>query len=354
MNLIILNLNFIISFAGFLLAIHILKSKPADKKASTLLGVAFFVLSIHPLFMNAIAVWGRHNIASIFVPTLALSWGPLFFLTFKRAAQKKVVLSYLHAFPAVLVFFMMATKQHWLNIDYLILASFFIYSVLLLLMANKGRNQFDHLNASKDRAFLWLISATVVLVLAFISELLIVYEINNGHSLQHSTTLLVATIFKLLTLTFVIFLALQNPSTFSWLSLFNLNNSKKFEDPEFIENLISVAQKFESLVAEKQLYLQENASLKTVSKQLSVTTRLLSESINHVFNQSFSKYMNVQRVKKAKKLLETSDVNITQLMFDSGFRTKSNFNKEFRALEGVSPSDYRATLKSKSKRVIDA
>ncbi|MBB5533605.1 AraC-like DNA-binding protein [Rhizobium giardinii] len=33
---------------------------------------------------------------------------------------------------------------------------------------------------------------------------------------------------------------------------------------------------------------------------------------------------------------------MTEIMFEAGFSTKSNFNREFRRVTGVSPSHYRA------------
>jgi AraC-like DNA-binding protein len=40
-------------------------------------------------------------------------------------------------------------------------------------------------------------------------------------------------------------------------------------------------------------------------------------------------------------LLAFTDEPVTQVMFEAGFQTKSNFNREFLRVTGMSPSDYR-------------
>ncbi|MBB3964793.1 AraC-like DNA-binding protein [Rhizobium metallidurans] len=40
-------------------------------------------------------------------------------------------------------------------------------------------------------------------------------------------------------------------------------------------------------------------------------------------------------------MLEKSDEPVTRLMFDCGFISKSNFNREFLRLTGTNPTDYR-------------
>ena len=43
----------------------------------------------------------------------------------------------------------------------------------------------------------------------------------------------------------------------------------------------------------------------------------------------------------AKRLLASSDLPVTAILFDVGFQTKSNFNREFLRVTGMTPSDYR-------------
>jgi transcriptional regulator GlxA family with amidase domain len=55
--------------------------------------------------------------------------------------------------------------------------------------------------------------------------------------------------------------------------------------------------------------------------------------------------MNRLRVEEAMRLLrEQPERSMYDVMLDSGFRTKSSFNREFRAVAGMAPSDYRDGL----------
>ena len=335
-----------------MLAIHVIKTKSVDRWPSLLLGLNLLILACHALLVNFVAIWGRQNIGGVLIPCLAVSIGPLFFLCFTRAANTKHRFRWLdlvHVFPAALIFFMLLFKRIWMDIDHLIILSFFVYAALLSHKVYLGEAQFTHLSANSRLVFHWLIGATTVMVLAFISEILILNEIRSGVEIQNAKTLLITSIIKLSSLTFLIFAALQNPKLFDWFIDFGtkVTPRPKQLDPERLQ---IIAHEFTTLVDSNKLFADDTASLKSISTRLGVPARMLSESINDTFKQSFSKYMNVRRVEEAKKLLELSDYSITQLMYEAGFRTKSNFNKEFRAIEGVSPSVYRDRFAKKVRQ----
>lgn len=56
---------------------------------------------------------------------------------------------------------------------------------------------------------------------------------------------------------------------------------------------------------------------------------------------SVSQYVNGYRVQAACELLEAGDEPISAVMFEGGFLTKSNFNREFLRVTGKSPSAWR-------------
>ncbi|WP_245425359.1 helix-turn-helix domain-containing protein [Phyllobacterium brassicacearum] len=61
---------------------------------------------------------------------------------------------------------------------------------------------------------------------------------------------------------------------------------------------------------------------------------------------SVSQYVNDYRVKEACRLLAGTDEPITRIMFDAGFQTKSNINREFLRVTGTSPKAWRARTSS--------
>ena len=56
---------------------------------------------------------------------------------------------------------------------------------------------------------------------------------------------------------------------------------------------------------------------------------------------TLSKYVNLLRLSRAQALLMQDGANVLQVAMDSGFGSISAFNKSFRHISGMSPSDFR-------------
>lgn len=91
-----------------------------------------------------------------------------------------------------------------------------------------------------------------------------------------------------------------------------------------------------------QLYTQENLSLARLARKASMPARDVSSVVNRVTGLNVSQYVNNRRIAEACRLLEETDKPLTAVMYECGFSTKSNFNREFRRVTGTSPSHWRA------------
>ncbi|KAA0690887.1 helix-turn-helix domain-containing protein [Neorhizobium sp. P12A] len=60
---------------------------------------------------------------------------------------------------------------------------------------------------------------------------------------------------------------------------------------------------------------------------------------------TLNKYVNLLRLSHAQALLMGDDVNVLQVAMDSGFGSISAFNKSFRHIAGMSPSDFRRDIR---------
>lgn len=56
------------------------------------------------------------------------------------------------------------------------------------------------------------------------------------------------------------------------------------------------------------------------------------------------RYLKFVRIQRAKELLKRNDLTISATALRVGFHEVSNFNKNFRNIEGCTPSEYRANL----------
>jgi AraC-like DNA-binding protein len=93
-------------------------------------------------------------------------------------------------------------------------------------------------------------------------------------------------------------------------------------------------------------YLNPELTLKDLSLDLKIPERLLSGVINQDNNQNFYDFVNYFRVEKAKRLLQENDSKqktIQEIIWDSGFNSKSTFNLAFKKFTGTTPSEFKKT-----------
>ncbi|WP_299247323.1 helix-turn-helix domain-containing protein [uncultured Aquimarina sp.] len=104
------------------------------------------------------------------------------------------------------------------------------------------------------------------------------------------------------------------------------------------------------LLEDEQPYLDENLSLKKLAEMIPTTDRKLSALLNFHFNTNFYDFINAYRVKEIQTRLGKQEFNkytILALAFDSGFNSKSSFNRIFKKETGLSPSAYKKQLLNK-------
>ena len=87
-------------------------------------------------------------------------------------------------------------------------------------------------------------------------------------------------------------------------------------------------------------------SLNQVATHAKCSPTYLSELFHNKIGMTITQYINVMRLKHAKKLLISSDLPIMSIAFESGFSSLASFNRNFLEIEKVSPSVYRKSYKS--------
>ncbi len=97
----------------------------------------------------------------------------------------------------------------------------------------------------------------------------------------------------------------------------------------------------EKIVRENQLYLNPDLTLALLARKTGIPARQLSSSVNSVSHRNLSQWINGFRIERAKALLINTTLPVTEIMLESGFTTKSNFNREFQRVVGTSPTAFR-------------
>jgi AraC-like DNA-binding protein len=110
---------------------------------------------------------------------------------------------------------------------------------------------------------------------------------------------------------------------------------KKAEQEEYIK-------KFRQIMEVDKAYYDPEISLNSVAKSLNLQPKQLSILINtrlhHTFRESILNY----RLKECMLLLENCpEKTIQEIMFETGFNSKSSFYTFFKKHTGLTPSEYR-------------
>lgn len=102
-------------------------------------------------------------------------------------------------------------------------------------------------------------------------------------------------------------------------------------------------------MADVYTYIRENYSRPISLDKISKTARMSPFAFSRFFKKNcgagFVEYLNMVRTKKACYLLRETDYHVHDIAVECGFGSISNFNKQFRKTEGISPRDYRTQYK---------
>ncbi len=104
-----------------------------------------------------------------------------------------------------------------------------------------------------------------------------------------------------------------------------------------------VAASVSQLLREQHLYKDPNLTLIKLARKAGIPARQISSAINRVHKQNMSQYVNAMRIDEARRLLKETTLPVTSVIFESGFQTKSNFNREFLRVTGKNPRDWRGS-----------
>ncbi|MGK9175659.1 AraC family transcriptional regulator [Yokenella regensburgei] len=110
-----------------------------------------------------------------------------------------------------------------------------------------------------------------------------------------------------------------------------------------------LCQRLEKTLAERELFLDCDLTLQSLARKTGIPARQISRAINRTHDCNVSQWINGFRIRYAQHLLLSSQAPVTQVMLEAGFATKSNFNREFVRISGMSPTDFRRTAASNAE-----
>ncbi len=329
-----------------LLAMQFLTMRALRPLPKRWLGLNYFLYAHQSIALVAI-LSGHGQVFSTLRPLVALLLGPAMFVYFSSVHRQHNTASpidLIHFGLGILIYIGLITIKPLRGlIDIVIPASFGLYFLLIALRAYRARAPLAHLGDYAASARRWLSSLMLMAFISTVLEIAVTFELRGGVALRDSLSLLVASAL-FLTLNIATMLAsLYRSDWLEWMYQFGEQTLARPPDEVDEQAVTALFQRWEALVRAENLHkLEFGITLAQAAKKLQVSARQLSIATNHVYGKSFSVYLNDQRIAEAQRLLQAApDMAIIDVMQESGFSSKSNFNKEFLRVTGVSPSAFR-------------
>ncbi|MBL1422596.1 MAG: helix-turn-helix transcriptional regulator [Alphaproteobacteria bacterium] len=218
--------------------------------------------------------------------------------------------------------------------DFVIGASYLFYCIALLILWRKGGDSLAYAPLDMSRSLRqWMLGSAAMLAIMLVFDTVIAINFAMRRSDEAIQLISYGSVISMIGLIIAIIVISKGTSRRSG------TKSAYVSQESESAKLESSAR---SLLIQSQLYLDTDLTLARLAKRLHVPARALSEAINQTQKMNVSQYVNGFRLRHAIKLLETSDLNVTQVMEQSGFLSRSNFYREFERIYALSPVEYRA------------
>ena len=85
-------------------------------------------------------------------------------------------------------------------------------------------------------------------------------------------------------------------------------------------------------------------SLDQLSKTSGLSQAKLQEGFKFVYARTVTEYIRHIRLEASRELMNTTDLNISQIVYTIGFTSRSYFSKIFREKFGMTPNDYKKQI----------
>lgn len=85
----------------------------------------------------------------------------------------------------------------------------------------------------------------------------------------------------------------------------------------------------------------KSLTLDRISRYTGFSTYYFSRTFKQVTGYSVTEYISIQRIRHAQQLLSDTTLSITEIAFQSGFKSIPTFNRVFKQFEGYSPSEFK-------------
>ena len=120
----------------------------------------------------------------------------------------------------------------------------------------------------------------------------------------------------------------------------NQARSYELEDESNNNQMLELIQLFR----DEKLFSNPEINREMLAEKLSMDVQQLSKEVNRYFKMNLPELINQYRINEAKRLLETSKLQIKEIYYQTGFQSRSAFNTAFKKQTQKTPSEYKNDL----------
>lgn len=124
------------------------------------------------------------------------------------------------------------------------------------------------------------------------------------------------------------------------------NHVEKYLTQSEYNMRIKYLERFNTLFKYIEKHYNEKITISHCAKMLNITDSHFCHLIKIITGKTLSNYVNYIRFLKAKTLLKSTDMSITEIALATGFNDIAYFTRIFRRLSNTSPSEYRKSESS--------
>jgi len=109
------------------------------------------------------------------------------------------------------------------------------------------------------------------------------------------------------------------------------------------EAIEKIMQGLHRTMTEDKVYLDAELNLAKLARHLGTSPKIISAVLNQKLGKSFNEYVNQFRVKEIKERLvraENKKYTITALAYECGFNSQPTFQRAFKSVVGLTPSEF--------------
>lgn len=374
-------LFYILCFQFLFVSLFLFQNKKGKPLSNKLLAVVFFMISIVIIDLYLIVFKVENSILELLFidDTFMFAYGPLLYLftqstVFKNyRLQKKNIVHFIPFLIAVcvvvaIILFVdtVSISQATTEISNQEVPIYFRVGELLMLLhifyylfrskqeikgvVGKAKDLYSTFDQDNFKLLKFILNCFIILFsLSLIHSILPFVGIKNGLLI----TLLLMILFMFYFINSVLLKLLNQSSNKSGAITQNdFKEREKYAGSNLSKADITIyTNRVGNHMKENERFLDSELSINDLSTELDIPSKMLSQVINEGYNCNFFDFVNKFRVEAAKSMFENQadeKLTIQEVMYNSGFNSKSSFNTAFKKFTSLTPTQFKNSLQKGS------